>query len=95
MSKSTIETRWIALAADGRHVTLGRHTDPTEEEIVATEAALAAQGLAGFLAVLRGVYYGRGAVELMQVRALAGATPDQWDAAAAAFVEKRKAALAA
>ena len=91
----TLETRWIALATDGRHVTLGRHTDPTDAEIEATEKALAAQGLSGFLAVMRGGYYTRSAVELMQVRPLAGAEAGQWEAAAAAFRAKRVAALAA
>jgi hypothetical protein len=90
----TPETRWIALATDGRHVTLGRHTDPSEDEIKATETALAAQGLSGFLAVLRGGYYTRNTVELLQVRPLATAMPDQWEGAVAAFLAKRVSALA-
>jgi hypothetical protein len=89
------ETRWITLALDGRHVTLGRHTDPTDAEIAATEAALSAQGLSGFLAVMRGTYYAHGKVELLHVRPLAGAEAEQWDAAAEAFLAKRVAALAA
>ena len=32
--------RWIVLSEDGRHSTIGRHTDPTEEQL-----DLAANGL--------------------------------------------------
>ena len=41
------ENRWIALAEDGRHSTLGRDTDPTEPEVDVVEKALADQGLHG------------------------------------------------
>jgi hypothetical protein len=27
------ERRWIVLSGDGRHVTIGRHTDPTDEQL--------------------------------------------------------------
>jgi hypothetical protein len=90
-----LEVRWIVLTTDGRHVTLGRHTDPSEDEINVTEGAMAIQGVTGFLAIMRGGYYIRSPVELMQVRPLAGADPEQWAAAAAAFLVKRTAALAA
>jgi hypothetical protein len=38
------ERRWIVLGTDGRHVSLGRDSDPSPEEIEAAEAALLAQG---------------------------------------------------
>jgi len=41
------ERRWIILAADGRHSTLGRITPPDEEEVARAASALAAVGLAG------------------------------------------------
>lgn len=53
------EHRWIALAEDGRHPTLGRDADPTEAEIDAVEKALAAQGLHGWLAIAEGDYQAR------------------------------------
>ena len=66
------ERRWIVLCTDGRHVTLGRHTDPTEDEIVAAERSLSAAGLAGWLAVMAGDYYARKVQpSIMPVRPLA------------------------
>lgn len=70
MGKGAKEVRWIALCTDGRHVTLGRHTDPTEEEIAQAEAKLVAGGLSGWLTVMKGDYYGREKPELMMVRPL-------------------------
>ena len=46
-----VERRWIILAPDGRHVTMGRAAPPSEAEVEAAAAALAAQGLAGKTAV--------------------------------------------
>jgi hypothetical protein len=79
------ERRWIVLGTDGRHVTLGRYSDPSEEEIQAAEQVLTAQGLAGWLAVLEGDYWRRRAmVSVMAVRPLAGPTSG-FDEAVAAF----------
>lgn len=66
----TQERRWIILAEDGRHVSIGRHSDPSAEELVQAEAALAAQGLAGWLAIMEGGYYQRRKPSLMMVRPL-------------------------
>lgn len=49
MEAANLETRWIILGTDGRHVFLGRHSDPSPEELAQVEAGLAAQGLAGWL----------------------------------------------
>ncbi len=46
--------RWIVLARDGRHSTLGRNTAPDDAEIAAACAALASIGLAGWLVRLEG-----------------------------------------
>lgn len=67
---ANLETRWIILGTDGRHVTLGRHSDPSPEELAQAEAGLAAQGLAGWLAVMKGGYYTRQKPALMMVRPL-------------------------
>jgi hypothetical protein len=87
-----VETRWIVLGTDGRHVTLGRHTDPTEDEIEAAEAALKAAGQAGWLAVMRGRYYSRRSLELVMVRPL-GVPGEVWNTATQAFEAARKIAL--
>ena len=86
------ERRWIVLGGDGRHVTLGRHTNPTQGEIDAAEAALKASGQAGWLAVMQGRYYSRGAVDRLMVRPLA-CPGDAWDAAARAFETLRQTTL--
>jgi hypothetical protein len=93
MEQQNVQACWILLGTDGRHVTLGRHTDPTEEEIAAAEAGLAAQGMTGWLVLMKGGYYMRREPSLTLVRALAnpGRT---FEEAAADFEAKRKATLA-
>ena len=87
------ERRWIVLGEDGRHVTLGRHTDPTTEEIGHAGAGLRAAGLGGWLAVMEGVYYrSRGGVSLMMVRELVPCRAS-WDEAVSAFTDLRRLAL--
>ena len=87
------ERRWIILAQDGRHVTMGRAAPPSEAEVEAAAAALAAQGLAGWLATLDGNYWSRRRVALAPVQMLGdGATLD-WPAAITAFEAARQRAL--
>jgi len=88
------ETRWIVLAADGRHVTLARHSEPSAEDIERARAGLEAAGLSGWLAVLKGPYYRRARPALSMVRALAG-EPAGWNDAAAAFKALRQEAIRA
>jgi hypothetical protein len=78
------ETRWIVLCSDGRHSSLGRHSDPTEEELASVAASLTSAGLSGWLAVMKGAYYTRARPELLMVRPLAG-EPGAWEEAARAF----------
>lgn len=93
--RSTRERRWIVLAEDGRHSTLGRNTDPTEAEIASTEQALAAQGLHGWLAVTEGDYWAkREKVSLLMVQTL-GTPITTFELAAAAFEALRLRALQA
>ncbi len=66
-----IERRWIVLASDGRYVTLGRASDPSEEEICLAETSLRNQGLAGWLAVMEGNPYAKNTPRIMEVRSLA------------------------
>ena len=84
--------RWIVLASDGRHSTLGRDTTPSDAEVAAAGAALSRMGLAGWLVRLDGDYWARRApVVLTLVQPLAHADAD-WPAAVAAFDAMRTAA---
>jgi hypothetical protein len=94
MDRPDLETRWIVLGTDGRHVTLGLHTDPTQEELAAAEAALAAQGLAGWVVLMKGGCYAQGKPSLMMVRRLANPVR-AFEEAAADFEAKRQATLSA
>lgn len=49
--------RWMIIAEDGRHATLGQHRSPTEEEIGQVTASLSAHGLGGWLVLGDGDYY--------------------------------------
>lgn len=71
MEPSVLETRWIILFSDGRHVTIGRNTDPTAVEITKLEDDLVEKGLSGWLAVMKGCYYTSQSPSLLNVRALA------------------------
>lgn len=86
------ERRWVVLGTDGRYVTLGRASDPSEEEVCGAEEALRAQGLAGWLAVMEGNPYVGTIPQLLEVRPLASSTVPFTDAVAActrAIVERR------
>ena len=87
------ERRWIILAQDGRHVTMGRAAPPSEAEVEAAAAALTAQGIAGWLATLDGNYWSRRHIVLTQVQMLGdGATLD-WPTAITSFEAARQRAL--
>ena len=92
--KATTETRWIVLGADGRHMSLGRATPPSEIEIIGVSDALAEQGLSGWLARMQGDYYSRGKVTLEPLRRIGADHEADWQAALAAFQRLRGLALA-
>lgn len=77
------ERRWIVLCTDGRYVSLGRASDPSEEQVRSAEKTLEAQGLAGWLAVMEGNPYGGPIPRLLEVRPIAGPTVPFEDAASA------------
>jgi hypothetical protein len=79
-----VETRWIILCSNGQHSTIGRHRDPEESDIEKAREGLAAAGLSGWLAILKGGYYTRARGELLMVRPL-GDDPGSWEQAVAAF----------
>ena len=89
---ATRERRWIVLEADGRHTTLGRATDPTEEEVTAVEAALRRAGMGGYLAVSEGDYWSSAPMSVLEVRPL-NRPETPFDAAVAAFLARRRTAV--
>jgi hypothetical protein len=89
MSAGT-EQRWIVLGTDGRHISLGRATPPTDIEITATSDALAAQGLSGWLVCMQGDYYSRRKVTLEPLKRIGAEHETDWQAALAAFHTARR-----
>jgi hypothetical protein len=87
------EMRWIILTPDGGHVSIGRHTAPSGDEIEAAAGKLRQAGSGGWLAVMEGSYYGRRKVTLLMVREIVPGDGN-WEAAFAAFERTRRVATA-
>ncbi len=68
------ERRWVVIAADDRFVTLGRDSDPSEDEILAAVEELRRQGLTGWLATMKGDPYVGPVPRLLEVPSLAHAS---------------------
>jgi hypothetical protein len=77
MGESKNEVRWMLLFEDGSHVWVGRHSDPTEAEIIGAGESLDARGLAGWLAVVRGDYWKRSELEVLIVKRVSQRDADQ------------------
>jgi hypothetical protein len=88
------ERRWIILGDDGWHVTVGRHTDPSPEEVDRAAEILRQTGAGGWLAVTDGLYYGRGGLSVMMVREIAPSRRT-WEEALVLFHGTRKRSVAA
>lgn len=86
------ERRWIVLGDDGRHATLGRHTDPLSEAIDRAGAMLRAAGQGGWLAVTEGQYYGPGSLSVLMVREIAPVRRP-WKEVVALFHQARSRAI--
>lgn len=69
-TEASRERRWIILGEDGRHVTMGRHSDPSSEELEQVKASLADQGLSGWLVVMEGSYHQPRNPTLMMIQPL-------------------------
>jgi hypothetical protein len=83
-----------SLDADGRHIALGCHSDPSEADIARVEAELGPQGVGGaWLAVAEGDYWKpRTRMSLLMVRSI-GSPDGSWKSAEAAFFKRRQASL--
>ena len=87
------ERRWLVLSEDGRYVWLGRHSDPRDDEIRVAEERLAAQSLAGWLAVSEGDFFAPVSdFVLLQVKPLANPI-GKFDDTVTRFLERRKSRL--
>ena len=85
--------RWLILVEDGRHVTVGRNTDPSENELIEMASILTKTGQGGWLVVAEGDYYSpRCSITLLMVRELAP-TNACFDQAACAFQVTRRQAI--
>jgi hypothetical protein len=80
-------SRWIVVAPDGKHISLGRTYDPHQIDLA--EEALRDKQLVGWLASVQGDYYARYEIAVKMVQPLAGAVADDWPAALAAFQARR------
>jgi hypothetical protein len=87
------EKRWIILTLDGGHVSIGRHTDSSEDEIEAAAGKPRQAGTGGWLAVMEGSYYGQRKVTLLMVREVVP-TGGSWETAVATFERTRRRATA-
>jgi hypothetical protein len=90
------ERRWVVLGTDGRYVTLGRASDPSEDEVRGAEEALRAQGLAGWLVVMEGNPHVGRIPHLLEVKPLAepGVPFDDASAACIEAIKRARTALA-
>jgi hypothetical protein len=82
-TESSRERRWVVVGTDGRYVTLGLNSDPSEEEIAIAEEALRSQNMSGWLAIMEGNPWAGSAPRLLEVRPLASPASAFADAAAA------------
>ena len=82
----------MLLTQEGYHGWLGRHVDPTAEELERAATSIRERGTAGWLCVTEGVYYDpEHTLKVMLVRPLAG--QGDWETALAAFHAQRAEAL--
>lgn len=94
MSSRPIDRRYLVVAQDGRHTTLGRATEPDEEALDTAAEGLDSLGLAGWYVLSEGRYYvPEDVISLLPIRRLTS-TDGRWDVAVAAFHARRAEALA-
>ena len=74
------ERRWLVVAHDGHHSTIGIRTDPSPEEILSVGESLDSAGMAAWLVVSEGNYDEGGVVTLLMVRPITNRKGDWRDA---------------
>ncbi len=74
------ERRWLVVAEDGHHATIGIRTDPSPEEIQSLGDSLESAGVAAWLVVSEGGYDDAGVVTLLMVRRITTRTGNWADA---------------
>lgn len=84
------DPRWVILLEDGSYNLLGRHTEPTEAEIVRAESAMATAGVRGWLAIMDRSEFAPGKPVFSMVREI-GEPVILFDEAVRAFGELRAA----
>lgn len=81
----------MLLAETGVHAWIGRHSDPTEEELAGMGAELVRQGLGGWLCVVEGQYWSEGPLTVLEVRRLADG--GEFNGAREIFMSRRREAM--
>ena len=87
------ERCWLVVADDGTHSIIGRHSDPSKEELDGFAAQVDRRGLTAWLVVSEGVYFSQEPVTLMVVRRISAADGD-WATAERRWHDRRTTALA-
>ena len=88
------EKRWMLLASTGNHSWLGRHSDPSDEELYKLAEQLNQLALTGWLCIAEGDYWSDNShYVVMEVKRLAGNADFQ--VALNLFTDKRASALCA
>jgi hypothetical protein len=82
------EKRWVVLAQTGQHSWLGRHSDPSDQELAEVSLHMTQAGLGAWLCVAEGVYWGSGPYSLLEVRRLAEG--GEFEAARDEFLRRRQ-----
>jgi len=86
--KEAREKRWSVIADNGAHVWLGRHTDPSEDEIDRFATQLDEQQRAAWLVVREGVYYSKAPLSVIMVRPFTS-VDGNWESAKELFLKTR------
>lgn len=84
-----VDTTTIVLSEDGRHVALGRQTEPDASEVKRSAHGLASLGLGGWLCRLEGDYYSKSTLSIVRLQIL-GQPAAHFDQATARFLDLRR-----
>lgn len=89
-----METRHILIALDGRHIWMGRHTAPSQEELHKNRVTLEAMGITAWHGTYEGDYWSRKGGKFTDMQLLTTGLPGaSLEEAVAAFQGKHVEAL--